>query len=249
MEDKAKLVAGVDPSSEDQLSTSYKTGRSNVHGRMMELMNDAQRNCEVRPPDAAPTATRRHRRAHDRRRDTGTNRHDLGYLLKKTRNGKWQKRWFETNGCFLTYYKKQGQKLLAALNLPQVGEILTLPEDTEDGPGLFSIELNERIYTIKAKSQEEATLWVEALVWRQKGGVVAQANGGKIYSFRVVASNAVADDAMFFNAAENDDDGVDSSPVSIPPVPTPTSKATINAIKQHQVEEQPKGCMKCCTIQ
>ena len=33
-------------------------------------------------------------------------------------------RWFETNGCFLTYYKsKKMEKLLAALNLPQVGEI------------------------------------------------------------------------------------------------------------------------------
>lgn len=29
----------------------------------------------------------------------------VGYLFKKTRDGKWQKRWFETNGCFLTYYK------------------------------------------------------------------------------------------------------------------------------------------------
>jgi hypothetical protein len=28
-----------------------------------------------------------------------------GYLQKKTRDGRWQKRWFETNGCFLTYYK------------------------------------------------------------------------------------------------------------------------------------------------
>jgi hypothetical protein len=28
-----------------------------------------------------------------------------GYLMKKTKNDKWQKRWFETNGCFLTYYK------------------------------------------------------------------------------------------------------------------------------------------------
>lgn len=27
------------------------------------------------------------------------------YLQKKTRDGRWQKRWFETNGCFLTYYK------------------------------------------------------------------------------------------------------------------------------------------------
>ena len=31
--------------------------------------------------------------------------HISGYLLKLTRDGKWQKRWFETNGCFLTYYK------------------------------------------------------------------------------------------------------------------------------------------------
>ena len=72
--------------------------------------------------------------------------HISGYLLKLTRDGKWQRRyahapslmsapgasgfshhpdrWFETNGCFLTYYKsKKMEKLLAALNLPQVGEI------------------------------------------------------------------------------------------------------------------------------
>ena len=68
--------------------------------------------------------------------------HISGYLLKLTRDGKWQRRyahapslmsapvasgfshhpdrWFETNGCFLTYYKsKKMTKLLAALNLPQ----------------------------------------------------------------------------------------------------------------------------------
>lgn len=113
-----------------------------------------------------------------------------GYLFKKTRDGKWQKRWFETNGCFLTYYKvkcalqncmwrvreapspridgvtrsfsqKQGQKLLAALNLPQVGAIALLGEDSSDGPGLFTIELNERVYTIKARSHEEAAFWVD----------------------------------------------------------------------------------------
>jgi hypothetical protein len=59
-----------------------------------------------------------------------------GYLFKKTRDGRWQKRWFETNGCFLTYYKnKKMAKLLAALNLPQVGDIKLLdathPEDGE----------------------------------------------------------------------------------------------------------------------
>ncbi|ETW05296.1 hypothetical protein H310_04249 [Aphanomyces invadans] len=154
-----------------------------------------------------------------------------GYLLKKTRNGKWQKRWFETNGCFLTYYKKQGQKLLAALNLPQVGEIVTLPEDTEDGPGLFSIELNERIYTIKAKHQEEAALWVEALVWRQKGGVVAQANG---------------DDALFLHAAASTGDDADLSPKAPtvqPPQPLPP--------KTKEVEETQdvRRCGCGCAIQ
>ena len=28
-----------------------------------------------------------------------------GYLLKKAKDGAWQKRYFETNGTFLTYYK------------------------------------------------------------------------------------------------------------------------------------------------
>ena len=56
--------------------------------------------------------------------------------FQKTRDGRWQKRWFETNGCFLTYYKnKKMAKLLAALNLPQVGDIKLLdathPEDGE----------------------------------------------------------------------------------------------------------------------
>jgi hypothetical protein len=84
--------------------------------------------------------------------------------------------------------QKQGQKLLAALNLPQVGSITLLPEDASgklcapatacapssandrslsvcvaavEGPGLFTIELNERVYTIKARSHDEAAFWVD----------------------------------------------------------------------------------------
>ncbi|KAI9916212.1 hypothetical protein PsorP6_018250 [Peronosclerospora sorghi] len=70
--------------------------------------------------------------------------------------------------------QKQGQKLLAALNLPQVGAITLLEADHVDGPGLFTIELNERVYTIKARSHDEAAFWVDALLWRQAGGVIAQ---------------------------------------------------------------------------
>jgi hypothetical protein len=47
-----------------------------------------------------------------------------GYLLKQSKEGDWQKRYFETNGMFLTYYKsKKMNKLLAALNLSTVGSI------------------------------------------------------------------------------------------------------------------------------
>ena len=47
-----------------------------------------------------------------------------GYLLKKSKEGAWQKRFFETNGNYLTYYKtKKMTKLLAALSLADVGNI------------------------------------------------------------------------------------------------------------------------------
>lgn len=55
---------------------------------------------------------------------SGTPTKMSGYLMKKSTAGDWQKRYFETNGCFLTYYKSQKMsKLLAALSLPQVGDI------------------------------------------------------------------------------------------------------------------------------
>lgn len=89
-----------------------------------------------------------------------------GYLYKKTRDDRWQKRWFETNGVYLTYYKsRKMEKLLAALSLPQVGEIKLVPpeEDPENQSGLFTLELNTRIYTLRAKSDQEAQLWVSTL--------------------------------------------------------------------------------------
>lgn len=57
------------------------------------------------------------------------------------------------------------EKLLAALNLPQVGDIKVIPiaEDPEKKEGLFSLELNTRVYTLRAKSEAEAMLWVNTL--------------------------------------------------------------------------------------
>lgn len=122
--------------------------------------------------------------------------HIHGYLEKKTRDGRWQRRWFETNGCFLTYYKnKKMTKLLAALNLPQVDSIALLPDDhaeyasEPEGSGtgnLFSIQLNDRQYLLKAKEKEDAQLWVDKLnhlkMHPQSSGVenpVAKTSGGE----------------------------------------------------------------------
>lgn len=49
------------------------------------------------------------------------------------------------------------EKLLAALNLPQVGEIrLVDPDDEsyeeENDGSLFTIELNDRVYTMKVRA-------------------------------------------------------------------------------------------------
>uniref|UniRef100_A0A6U4KSE8 PH domain-containing protein n=1 Tax=Phaeomonas parva TaxID=124430 RepID=A0A6U4KSE8_9STRA len=93
--------------------------------------------------------------------------HIQGYLHKRTKDMRWQKRWFETNGCFLTYYKsRKMDKILAALNLPQVGEIKLLPEsaaDPDNDGTLFTIELKARVYTLRAPNRKNAAKWVEVL--------------------------------------------------------------------------------------
>lgn len=114
-----------------------------------------------------------------------------GYLYKKTRDGRWQRRWFETNGSYLTYYKvyifpfeftfnydlksRKMEKLLAALSLPQVGEIKLIPQsdDPEKKEGLFALELNTRVYTLRAKNEAEAITWVNTLTHIRQQGITS----------------------------------------------------------------------------
>lgn len=95
-----------------------------------------------------------------------------GYLYKKSSGGEWQKRYFETNGNYLTYYKTHKMsKLLAAVSLPQVGVIKYVGEVT-DGKGtghVFQIDLKDRQYLLRSSSQEEAQRWVEYLILLRDG--------------------------------------------------------------------------------
>lgn len=102
------------------------------------------------------------------KRDSFTDNLQLnGYLYKKSSSGEWQKRYFETNGNYLTYYKTQKMtKLLAALSIPQVGAIKLVEEITDDkGYGyIFQIDLKDRQYLLRASSREEAEKWVDGLI-------------------------------------------------------------------------------------
>lgn len=85
-----------------------------------------------------------------------------GYLHKKATSGEWQRRYFEINGSYLTYYKSQKMaKLLAALSIPQVGAIKLLGP-TELGYE-FRIDIKDRQYILRATSKQEAELWVSTL--------------------------------------------------------------------------------------
>jgi PH domain len=85
-----------------------------------------------------------------------------GYLQKLGRNGKWQARWFETDGECLTYYKSSKRvKLLATLDLAKVGSIVI---NTDDRSGTsFSISISDRPYRLRADSVGSCKDWVITL--------------------------------------------------------------------------------------
>jgi len=85
-----------------------------------------------------------------------------GYLLKRGRNGTWQRRFFETDGECLSYYKNRHRtRLLAQLDLCKVGEIAI---DEEDQSGCtFHIQVANRPYSLRAENSGTCKDWVITL--------------------------------------------------------------------------------------
>lgn len=85
-----------------------------------------------------------------------------GHLQKLGRNGKWQTRWFETDGECLSYYKTSKRtKLLATLDLEKVGSIV-INEDDPKGC-TFTIQVLGRPYYLRAESRAACKDWVITL--------------------------------------------------------------------------------------
>jgi hypothetical protein len=100
-----------------------------------------------------------------------------------------------------------------------------------DGPGLFTIELNERVYTIKARSHEEASFWVDALLWRQAGGIVTQKSPVSKVPRSPAASSAPV-----------------QKEITIPTVTVAKSGNVENPIIGEEINEV-IPCGRCCIIQ
>uniref|UniRef100_A0A7S3LGY7 PH domain-containing protein n=2 Tax=Amphora coffeiformis TaxID=265554 RepID=A0A7S3LGY7_9STRA len=85
-----------------------------------------------------------------------------GYLQKLGRNGKWQTRWFESDGECLSYYKNENRtKLLATLDLEKVGTIGLDPADQDECA--FTIQVLGRLYHLRAENKVSCTDWVITL--------------------------------------------------------------------------------------
>lgn len=95
-----------------------------------------------------------------------------GYLWKMNTRGAWQQRYFETNGSYLTYYKThEMDKLMAAVNMPLVGDIKLLGE-IEDNLGsgaMFIVELKDRKFKLRAETMSDAERWVKHLIFLRDG--------------------------------------------------------------------------------
>ena len=95
-----------------------------------------------------------------------------GYLRKKSKTGRWQKRWFEANDHYLTYYKTaESEKLLACIDVRQVTAIEFAAPGEDVAPGEFYIQLGQKKYPMKSKSREAAERWVTNLKARRQGGL------------------------------------------------------------------------------
>ena len=96
-----------------------------------------------------------------------------GYLLKCSSAGPHQKRFFEINGEYLTYFKtEKKRKMLEAISIPGAANIRLT--DGYDNSSKFSsaqcgqktilIDLRDRQYGLLADSVEDAQSWIKELL-------------------------------------------------------------------------------------
>ena len=143
-------------------------------------------------------------------------------------------------------------KLLAALSLPQVGEIKSIPieKDPEGKGGLFELELKTRVYLLRSKSDTDANIWVKVLKHiRDNGKLSENINNNEITNH---ISNIHYSNQIIHNN-NNDLVAVDNSIQEMkiqlrPPEKEKENEDTDKSIESngHWKKEKRTGCLHCC---
>ncbi|CAH0473556.1 unnamed protein product [Peronospora belbahrii] len=112
-----------------------------------------------------------------------------GYLSKKSRHDRWQRRYFEATTHYLTYYKnRESDKLLACIDLWRTQTIDFVPTDSNRLE--FSIAIGDQSYLLKADSQNDAMRWVHGLHARQHR---SEGTPSEVFSLRSEHMDAESD--------------------------------------------------------
>ncbi|KAL3823497.1 hypothetical protein ACHAXA_010819 [Cyclostephanos tholiformis] len=122
-----------------------------------------------------------------------------GYLHKLGRNGRWQHRFFETDGERLTYYKDAKRtNVLATLDLCKVGEITI--DKTDPDECTFTIQVKNRPYFLRAESKARCNDWVIILNRARE----ARMNVGNIQFVKIKSRDGVDGPLVALNSKNRD---------------------------------------------
>jgi hypothetical protein len=107
------------------LEKTHNTTKIHLHGEKMQTISLDSDESDSDVADNISTISESFKKIGGTRVNSTAGKHYIsGYLLKQNQDNSWQKRYFETNGTFLTYYKsKKMTTLLAALNIQNILEI------------------------------------------------------------------------------------------------------------------------------
>ena len=132
-------------------------------------------------------------------------------------------------------------KLLAALALPQVGEIQYVgPVEDNKGTGaIFQLDLKDRQYVLRADNEEEAKRWVDILIVLRDSEVNQSPQPSPMKS-TVAGTSGTGTNSSGASASE----AVQSAPSQGigggKPIPTPGDEARF--LKKSWDQEIPDGC-------
>ena len=152
-------IAALDPNPSKVTSTLGRLMSPFVMKRRTESFNKSSGPNNVQNKENSDNADNNRKTYDEQEENLDLQPFLYGYLHKLNKKDVWQKRYFETDGKYLTYFKsKKRIKLLATLDLTKIGEICMDKEDPTECT--FKIQVKDRPYLLKAENSGTCEDWV-----------------------------------------------------------------------------------------